>query len=148
LAGIFLRLNGRFRCPVALTVFLAYCAVTACIPADWSIGMLGFRATCQWMLLALAASSLRDPSLVVKVGKALICSGTVASVLYIVERSFFHNQDEIALAMGIHAEDRWRYNMVLDRFSLIYGNPNALAVFLVICACFAFGWYLSQKSGK
>lgn len=148
LAGIFLRLNGRLRCPAALGVFLAYCAVTAAIPADWQIGLLGFRATCQWMLLAMAAASLRDPSLVGKIGKALIGSGTVVSVVYLVERSFFHNQDSIALAMGIRSEDRWRYNMVLDRFSLIYGNPNALAVFLVICACFAFGWYLSQNSGK
>jgi hypothetical protein len=148
LAGIFLRLHGRLRCPIGLTVLLLYCVVSACIPGDWQIGVLGFRATCQWMLLAVAASSLRDPSLVPKVGWALIWSGTSAAIVYIVERAFYHNQDQIAASMGIRAEDRWRYSIVLERFSLIYGNPNSFAVFLVICACFAFAWYLGERSGR
>jgi hypothetical protein len=148
LAGLFLRLHGRLKCPVVLTILLIYCGISACIPGDWQIGMLGFRATCQWMLLAVATSSLRDPSLVKKAGNALIWSGTVAATIYIIERTSFHNQDQIAAAMGIQTEDRARYAMVLDRFSLIYGNPNALAVFLVICACFAFAWYLSERSGR
>lgn len=148
LAGVFLRLHGKLKCPAALAIFLGYCAVSACIPADWQIGLLGFRATCQWMLLAVAASSLRDASLAVKAGRALIASGTIVAAVYIVERVFFHTQDQIALNLGIRSEDRWRYNMVLERFSLIYGNPNAIAVFLVICVCFAFGWYLTSQSSK
>src|SRR5205807_3784787 len=64
LAGIFLRLQGRLRCPIGLTLVLAYSLISACIPGDWQIGALGFRATCQWMLLAVAASSLREPSFV------------------------------------------------------------------------------------
>src|SRR4051812_10197227 len=148
LAGIFLRLHGRLRCPIALTVLLIYCVVSACIPGDWQVGVLGFRATCQWMLLAVAASSLRDPSLIRKVGWALIWSGTFAAIVYIVERTFYNNQEQIAVSMGIRAEDRWRYSIVLERFSLIYGNPNSFAVFLVICACFAFAWYLGERSGR
>ena len=58
LVGIFLRLHGRLKCPVGLTLILAYSVISACIPNDWQIGALGFRATCQWMLLAVAASSL------------------------------------------------------------------------------------------
>jgi len=50
--------------------------------------------------------------------------------------------------MGIRADDRWRYTIVLDRFSLIYGNPNSFAVFLVICACFAFAWCLNERAGR
>jgi hypothetical protein len=148
LTGIFLRLHGRLRCPTGLTVLLIYCVMSACIPGDWQVGVLGFRATCQWMLLAVAASSLRDPSLIRKIGWALIWSGTFAAIVYIVERTFFHNQDQIAASMGIRLEDRWRYNIVLERFSIIYGNPNSFAVFLVICACFAFGWYLGERSGR
>src|SRR5947208_3025536 len=100
------------------------------------------------MLLAVAASSLRDPSLIRRVGWALIWSGTFAATVYIVERTFYNNQDQIAASMGIRVEDRWRYSIVLERFSLIYGNPNSFAVFLVICACFAFAWYLGERSGK
>jgi len=148
LGGIILRLHGRLKCPISLTVLLIYCGVSACIPGDWEIGALGFRATCQWMLLAVGASSLRDPSLVRKVGRALIWSGTGAAIIYIVERLFYHNPDQIAANMGIRADDRWRYTMVLDRFSVIYGNPNSFAIFLVICACFAFAWYLSESAGR
>jgi hypothetical protein len=100
------------------------------------------------MLLAVAASSLEDPALLHKVGRALVWSGALAAVVYIAERLFYHNQDQIAASMGIRGEDRWRYNMVLDRFSLIYGNPNSFAVFLVICACFAFAWYMSERAGR
>jgi len=148
LAGIFLRLQGRLKCPIGLTLVLAYSVISACIPNDWQIGVLGFRATCQWMLLAVAASSLREPQLVRKVGQALIWSGTCAAVVYIVERAFYHNPEQIAASMGIRTEDRWKYSLVLERFSLIYGNPNSLAVFLVICACFAFAWYLGERSGR
>src|ERR1700710_2670067 len=82
LLGIFLRLHGRLKSPTVLTILLIYCVVSACIPGDWEIGVLGFRATCQWMLLAVAASSLRDPSLTTKVGRALIASGTCAAAIY------------------------------------------------------------------
>jgi hypothetical protein len=148
LIGIFLRLNGRLRCPVILTVLLIYCVVSAAIPGDWETGVLGFRATCQWMLLAVAASSLRDASLVRHAGRALIWSGTFAAIVYMIERLFYHNQDQIAASMGIRGEDQWRYNLVLERFSLIYGNPNSFAVFLILCACFAFAWYLNERAGR
>jgi hypothetical protein len=148
LIGVFLRIHGRLKCPVVLTLLLAYCGISACIPGDWQVGVLGFRATCQWMLLAVAASSLCDASLLRRVGRALIWSGTLAAVVYIIERLFFHNQDQIAASMGIRSADRWRYAMVLDRFSLVYGNPNSFGVFLVICACFAFAWYLSERASR
>ena len=31
LAGVFLRLHGRLKCPAVFAIFLAYCAVSACI---------------------------------------------------------------------------------------------------------------------
>ena len=108
LAGIFLRLHGRLRCPVSLTILLTYCVVSACIPGDWQTGALGFRATCQWMLLAVAASSLRDPSLVRKVALgARLVRNRRGNRLYRGAR-FYHNPDQIAASMGIRAEDRWR----------------------------------------
>jgi len=148
LAGIFLRLHGRLRCPIGLTVLLTYCGVSAFISGDWQVGVLGFRATCQWILLAIAALSLRDEALIRKVGRVLIWSGTCGAIIYIVERLLFHNPDQIAASMGIRPEDRWRYEIVIDRFSVIYGNPNSFAVFLVICACFAFAWCLSERAGR
>src|SRR4051812_47382726 len=51
LIGVFLRLHGRLRCTAAFLILLAYCAISASISTDWQSGALGFRATCQWMLL-------------------------------------------------------------------------------------------------